>query len=132
MPHVSVRRAEPNDYEAMHRTMSGPKTVTGRGAAGGVVLACGLRGRERAANLGLEPPQPSAHDGGEAYLRGGRTGGKSVYGVCQALERASTPSPKGNWVWVKLTVKGILCDDAYRTLDCERVQASVARWRRAV
>jgi putative acetyltransferase len=29
MPHVSVRHAEPNDYEAMHRIMSGPKAAAG-------------------------------------------------------------------------------------------------------
>ncbi len=29
MPHVSVRHAEPDDYEAMHRIMSGPKAAAG-------------------------------------------------------------------------------------------------------
>jgi L-phenylalanine/L-methionine N-acetyltransferase len=29
MPHVSVRHAEPGDYEAMHRIMSGPKAAAG-------------------------------------------------------------------------------------------------------
>ena len=29
MPHVSVRHAEPEDYEAMHRIMSGPKAAAG-------------------------------------------------------------------------------------------------------
>ena len=29
MPHVSVRHAEPGDYEAMHRIMSGPRAAAG-------------------------------------------------------------------------------------------------------
>ena len=29
MPHVSVRHAEPGDYEAMHRIMSGRRTAAG-------------------------------------------------------------------------------------------------------
>ncbi len=29
MPHVSVRHAEPDDYEAMHRIASGPKAAAG-------------------------------------------------------------------------------------------------------
>ena len=29
MPHVSVRHAEPEDYEALHRIFSGPKAVAG-------------------------------------------------------------------------------------------------------
>jgi putative acetyltransferase len=29
MPHVSVRHAEPDDYEAMHRIMSGPRAAAG-------------------------------------------------------------------------------------------------------
>ncbi len=29
MPHVSVRHAEPGDYEAMHRIMSGPQAAAG-------------------------------------------------------------------------------------------------------
>ena len=29
MPHVSVRHAEPDDYEAMHRIMSGPRVAAG-------------------------------------------------------------------------------------------------------
>jgi L-phenylalanine/L-methionine N-acetyltransferase len=29
MPHVSVRHAEPGDYEALHRIMSGPRTAAG-------------------------------------------------------------------------------------------------------
>ena len=57
------------------------------------------------------------------------TGGEGIYGVCRALERASIPSPKGNTVWVKPTVKGILCDDAYRTLDREQMQTLVEEGR---
>jgi putative acetyltransferase len=29
MPHVSVRHAEPDDYEALHRIMSGPRAAAG-------------------------------------------------------------------------------------------------------
>ena len=56
-------------------------------------------------------------------------GGEGISGVCRALERTGIPSPKGNTVWVKPTVKGILRDDAYRTLDGEQLQALVEEGR---
>ena len=56
-------------------------------------------------------------------------GGEGIYGVCRALERTGVPSPKGNTVWVKPTVKGILRDDAYRTLDREQLQDLVEEGR---
>lgn len=47
----------------------------------------------------------------------------------RVLERTSIPSPKGNTLWVKPTVKGILCDDPYRALDREQMQALVEEGR---
>jgi len=49
-------------------------------------------------------------------------GGESIYGVCRTLEREGIPSPKGNRVWPKPTVKDIIRDDTYRTLDYGQMQ----------
>ncbi len=56
-------------------------------------------------------------------------GGESIYGVCRALEREGVPSPKGNRAWPKPTVKDILRDDAYRTLDYGQMQDLVMEGR---
>src|SRR5215217_2564271 len=53
-------------------------------------------------------------------LIGGR--GESLYGTARALEREGIPSPSGNRVWAKPTIKGIILDDAYRTLDYGQMQ----------
>jgi site-specific DNA recombinase len=50
------------------------------------------------------------------------SGGESIYGVCRILEREGVPSPRGNRVWPKPTVKDIVRDDAYRTLDYGQMQ----------
>jgi site-specific DNA recombinase len=57
------------------------------------------------------------------------SGGESIYGVCRALERAGVSSPKGNRVWPKPTVKDIIRDDAYRTLDYSQMQDLVVEGR---
>jgi site-specific DNA recombinase len=57
------------------------------------------------------------------------SGGESIYGVCRALEREGIPSPKGNRVWPKPTVKGIIRDDAYRALDYGQMQDLVVEGR---
>jgi site-specific DNA recombinase len=49
-------------------------------------------------------------------------GGESLYGTARALEREGVPSPSGNRVWAKPTIKGIVLDDAYRTLDYGQMQ----------
>src|SRR5215204_6371674 len=49
-------------------------------------------------------------------------GGESLYGTARALEREGVPSPSGNRVWAKPTIKGIVLDDAYRTLDFGQMQ----------
>jgi site-specific DNA recombinase len=49
-------------------------------------------------------------------------GGESLYGTARALEREGVPSPSGNRVWAKPTIKGIVQDDAYRTLDYRQMQ----------
>ena len=56
-------------------------------------------------------------------------GGESIYGVCRVLEREGVPSPKGNGVWPKPTVKDIIRDDAYRTLDYGQLQDLVVEGR---
>jgi site-specific DNA recombinase len=53
-------------------------------------------------------------------------GGESIYGVCRTFERGGIPSPKGNRVWPKPTVKDIIRDDVYRTLDYAQLQELVA------
>ena len=51
---------------------------------------------------------------------------ESIYGAARVLERAGIPSPKGNRAWAKPTIKSILLDDAYRTLDYGQMQYLVA------
>jgi len=51
--------------------------------------------------------------------------GESIYGVCRALEREGIPSPKGNKVWPKPTIKDILRDDAYWALGHEQLRSLV-------
>jgi hypothetical protein len=48
--------------------------------------------------------------------------GQSLSGTARTLEREGVPSPSGNRVWAKPTIKGIVLDDAYRTLSCEQMQ----------
>jgi site-specific DNA recombinase len=57
------------------------------------------------------------------------SGGESIYGMCRALEREGIPSPKGNSVWPKPTVKDIIRDDAYQTLDYGQLQELVVEGR---
>src|ERR687892_2767136 len=49
-------------------------------------------------------------------------GGESLYGTARALEREGVPSPSGNRVWAKPTIRGFVLDDAYRTLDYGQMQ----------
>lgn len=56
-------------------------------------------------------------------------GGESLYGVCRTFEREGLPSPKGNRMWPKPTVKDIIRDDAYRTLDRAQLQDLAAEGR---
>jgi site-specific DNA recombinase len=49
-------------------------------------------------------------------------GGESLYGAARALERRGIPSPSGNRAWAKPTIKGIVLDDTYRTLDYGQMQ----------
>jgi site-specific DNA recombinase len=55
---------------------------------------------------------------------GGR--GETIYGTARALERGGVPSPSGNRAWAKPTIKGIVLDDTYRTLDYGQMQDLVA------
>lgn len=48
--------------------------------------------------------------------------GESIYGTARALERSGVPSPAGKSVWVKPTIKGVVTDDAYRTLGYAEMQ----------
>jgi site-specific DNA recombinase len=48
--------------------------------------------------------------------------GQSLSGTARTLEREGVPSPSGNRVWAKPTIKGIVLDDAYGTLSCEQMQ----------
>jgi len=50
------------------------------------------------------------------------SGGESLSGTARTLERDGVRSPSGNRVWVKPTIKGIVLDDAYRTLSYEQMQ----------
>src|SRR5215211_6488012 len=50
------------------------------------------------------------------------SGGESLSGTARTLERDGVRSPSGNRVWVKPTIKGIVLDDAYRTLDYGQMQ----------
>jgi L-phenylalanine/L-methionine N-acetyltransferase len=50
MPHVSVRHAEPDDYEAMHRIMSGPRAAAG-------TLQLPLQSKEAWRKRLAEPPE---------------------------------------------------------------------------
>ena len=50
------------------------------------------------------------------------SGGEGLYGTARALEREGVPSPSGNRVWAKPTIKGIVLDDAYRTLSYGQMQ----------
>lgn len=50
MPHVNVRHAEPGDYEAMHRIMSGPRAAAG-------TLQLPLQSKEAWRKRLAEPPE---------------------------------------------------------------------------
>ena len=50
MPHVSIRHAEPDDYEAMHRIMSGPRAAAG-------TLQLPLQSKEAWRKRLAEPPE---------------------------------------------------------------------------
>jgi site-specific DNA recombinase len=56
-------------------------------------------------------------------------GGESIYGTARALKRAGVPSPKGNRVWAKPTIKGVLLDDVYRTLNHGQMKDLMAEGR---
>jgi site-specific DNA recombinase len=52
--------------------------------------------------------------------------GEALYGTARTLEREGIPSPSGNRVWVKPTVKDIILDDAYRTLSYDELEDLVS------
>jgi site-specific DNA recombinase len=54
------------------------------------------------------------------------SGGESLSGTARTLEREGIPSPSGNRVWVKPTVKDIILDDAYRTLSYDELEDLVS------
>ena len=52
--------------------------------------------------------------------------GESIYGTARVLERSGVASPSGKGVWAKPTIKGVVTDDAYRTLDHAELRDLVA------
>ncbi len=60
------------------------------------------------------------------HLRPDRGQGESICGTTRALEWSGVASPSDKGVWAKPTIKAVVTDDVYRTLDHAELQGLVA------